>query len=171
VELRLLVACGIALLAGAGSAQAAVRLSVTPSSALVNEPVDVRVAGLRPHKPVILRARTADRYGNRWESSLALNASRNGTADTHSYMRLFWSMQPTKPLPLAQRMFATADGPTPVKISAIVGGRVVASGTLQRSRIAADLVTGERGGTAEANEQAAANGWPQILDFLATLPG
>ena len=124
----------------AGVADAAVpQLTVTPSRALIDTPVNIRVSGLPPWKSVLLTGTTVDRYGNTWTSQLAVEADGRGVVETHSNMRLFWSMSPVKQIPEAQQSFYSKDGPTRVRIRARIGGRVVASGQLIRRRIAADL--------------------------------
>jgi dienelactone hydrolase len=54
-------------------------------------------------------------------------------------MRLFWSIQPTRRLPLAEQSFSTPEALTPVELTALIGGRRVASARLLRSRRTSDL--------------------------------
>jgi hypothetical protein len=61
-----------------------VRLVVSPSAALLDQRVDVRVTGLRPGQLVKLEAATRDVLGRRWRSRLPFRASRSGVVDTHS---------------------------------------------------------------------------------------
>src|SRR6188472_1716678 len=128
----------VAFVSGA-TAKPAPRLVVTPSRALTDTPVNVRVTGLAARQAVVLTANTVDYYGNRWASRLSMRADPRGVVETKSNMKLFWSMTPTKTIPQAQRTFLSKDQATPVRLEALVGRRAVASGTLMRSRIAADL--------------------------------
>jgi dienelactone hydrolase len=128
----------VALVPGA-TAKPIPRLVVTPARALTDTPVNIRVTGLTAGQAVALTANTVDYYGNRWASRLPLKADSRGVVETKSNMKLFWSMTPTKNIPQAQRTFLSKDEAMPVQLNALVGGRVVATGTLMRSRIAADL--------------------------------
>jgi len=106
-------------------------------------PVNIRVTGLAAGQGVVVAASTVDFYGNHWTSRLPMKADRRGVVETKSNMKLFWSMTPTKTIPQAERTFLSKDKATPVRLTALVRGRVVASGTLMRSRIAADLIQTE----------------------------
>jgi dienelactone hydrolase len=107
---------------------AKVRLTVAPSSALIDQSVRVRLTGLSRPK-VTLEATARDRTGNRWRSRLILRASRKGVVDTRGSMRLFWSMQPLRhAAPL--EAFIPSAGDTQVQITARVAGRTVAATVL-----------------------------------------
>ncbi len=136
-----------ALACSAGGATAAsparpdsakVRLIVVPSSALIDQPVRVRLTGLSRPK-VTLEATARDRTGNRWRSRLVLRVSRKGVVDTRGSMRLFWSMQPLRH---AARLgaFIPSAGDTQVHITARVAGRSVAT-TVLHWRLEATGVT------------------------------
>jgi len=138
VALAALVAGSTLLGAPATHARESAKLVVSPARALVDEPVDVRVTGLRPRRKVTLVASARDRLGKGWRSRLVFTADRRGAVGTHSNMKLFWSMRPTKPSePPAP--FAFSHGDMPVLIRAQVGGHTVASGTLVRRAEAPDL--------------------------------
>ncbi|HEY2938062.1 MAG TPA: acyl-CoA thioesterase/bile acid-CoA:amino acid N-acyltransferase family protein [Gaiellaceae bacterium] len=117
-------------------------ITVSPASALVDRSVDVRVVGLPARAPVTLTASTVDYAGNAWTSRVTFRSNRRGVVDTHSDMRLFWSMQPRKES-LAKSSFLPADGPRPVAITADVRGRTVATGELTRRLRAADVTQTE----------------------------
>jgi dienelactone hydrolase len=135
--MRLLTVAALSL--AAASPAPAARVVITPSTALVDETVVVRVTGVRPRQVVVLQAATVDRYGNRWSSHVRYVAGGTGIVDTRGSMKLFYSMTPARRLPLAQRTFIASDQPTRVSITATVDGRKVASGHLVRRRVAADV--------------------------------
>jgi dienelactone hydrolase len=114
------------------------KIVVSPGKALVDQPVDVRVTGLRAGRKVALVATARDRLGVGWRSRLALAASRSGVVDTHSSMKLFWSMRPTKPS-ATPPPFAFSRGEMSVLIRAQAEGHTVASGVFVRRIQAPDL--------------------------------
>lgn len=82
-----------------------IRLSVTPSAPLVDEPLSVVVSGCRPGESVTLRGRMRDGLGRRWESRAVFQAGPDGsidvatarpaggTYDTANARGLLWSMR------------------------------------------------------------------------------
>jgi dienelactone hydrolase len=136
------VLCAV-LIVTAGSTRPAsanptkVRLVVAPSTAFVDQRVDVRLSGLRAKQRVRLSATTRDAAGRVWRSQLVIKATRGGVVHTRSNMKLFWSMRPPKGvegIPLVPPL-----GPTDVRIAAEIDGRTVASTGLVRSAKAADV--------------------------------
>lgn len=131
------------LVVTAGSAQSAtanptkVRLVVAPSTALVDQRVDVRLSGLRAKTRVRLSAATRDAAGRMWRSQLTFRATRGGVVHTRSNMKLFWSMRPPKGV--EGIAFGPPLGPTDVRIVAEVDRRTVASTRFIRSAKAADV--------------------------------
>jgi dienelactone hydrolase len=123
-----------------GAGATTVRLVVTPSSALVDQPVDVRVTGLHPKQKIVLVTSTRDRLGVAWRSQVRAVADRSGVVDTRSSMKLFWSM-----LPVAKRStptaFALSRGPAAILIRALIDGKPVAGGTLSRRGEASGLTS------------------------------
>jgi Acyl-CoA thioester hydrolase/BAAT N-terminal region len=81
-------------------------LGVTPGRALNDEPVEIRVSGLRPHATATLRARMVDDFGREWKSEATFVADGSGVISPSSHapiegayesvdpMGLFWSMVP-----------------------------------------------------------------------------
>jgi dienelactone hydrolase len=67
---------------------------VNPAEALTDAPVEIRITGLSAREAVTLQATTKDAKGKTWRSKLAYRADRRGVVDSHSGMRLFWSMTP-----------------------------------------------------------------------------
>jgi dienelactone hydrolase len=104
----------------------------------VDAPVDVRVTGLPPRSTITLVATARDGQGVGWRSRLAFVASTKGVVDTHSAMKLFWSMHRTKD-PTAATAFALAPGDMTVLVRAQARGHTVASGVLVRRAAAADV--------------------------------
>jgi len=109
-----------------------VRLSVTPSPALVDEPLGIVVSGGRPGGPVTVRARMRDGLGRQWASHAVFEAGREGEVDvaTHRPIAgtyggtdargLLWSMQLvegqpsggwTNASPLETEITAESEGP------------------------------------------------------------
>jgi dienelactone hydrolase len=115
----------------ATSSGSAVSIVVSPSAALLDRRVDVRVSGLRPGQRIALEAATRDVLGRRWRSRLVFRASRAGVVDTHAGMKLFWAMEPVrKSIPPA--VFIPSVGPAQVVIRAVARGHTIAAGVLVR---------------------------------------
>jgi dienelactone hydrolase len=106
----------------------AVRLTVAPGQALIDQRVDVRVTGLATGTEVTLRAATVDARGRHWTSRIEYRANGKGIVDTRGSGRLFWAMT----TPAGKAPFYVPTTATPVSITATVGRRVVARGTLLR---------------------------------------
>jgi dienelactone hydrolase len=117
----------------------AVKLVVSPSNALVDQPVDVRLTGLRAGRKVTLEATTRDVTKKTWRSRLVVTANRSGAVSTRSNMKLFWAMRPVGKLGLPPHLFGPPIAPTPVTIRALVNGRRVASVVLTRRGAAAGV--------------------------------
>ena len=111
---------------------------VTPATALIDQPVDIRVTGLQPKEKIVLAASTRDRLGVAWRSRVSFAADRSGVIDTRSNMKLFWSMLPV-PKRSTATPFSISRGPTTVLVRALRNGTPVASGTLSRRGEAAGL--------------------------------
>jgi dienelactone hydrolase len=131
-----LVCSAVLASVAAGSAGTA-RLTVSPTHGLLDQSVDVRVAGVAPRAAVVLKASTVDRFGNHWSSALKFVADEHGVVDTHGNMKLFWAMRPAKQSLADARLYPT-DGPTPVHVAAVVNKRTVAA-TYTRRIEAADV--------------------------------
>jgi len=141
---------------------AVVRLAVTPATAPLDEPVVVRVSGLRPDQDVVVRSSTPDADGREWNAEasfradvrglvdLSTQAAANGSYTGVDAMGLFWSARPATPLvpspspegqPAIERMLERPTSiafPRPVsgtletRLEAVVDGTVVAVTTLTR---------------------------------------
>jgi dienelactone hydrolase len=120
-----------------------------PNPAFVDEEVRICVRGLRPHRPVILRAATEDDEGRRWLSHAQFRPDESGSVDTAveeslagtyqgaSPMGLLWSMRLDDPHANGHSTFAK-NGVLPNRVSLEVDedGRVAASAELEREFLA-----------------------------------
>src|SRR3990170_8120314 len=122
------------------------RIEIKPARALIDEPVSIRVTGLRPDQTVVLRARMRDDVERDWSSYASFRADASGAIDVSSQptlsgtydgvdqMGLFWSMagrlDDRKGLP------SFVKTPLTTTVTAEVGGEVVASATLERTHLA-----------------------------------
>jgi hypothetical protein len=122
----------------ANARQSAVKLVVSPSRALIDQQVDVRVTGLRRGQKVALVATAQDGLGIGWRSRLVFIADGHGRVETRSQMKLFWSMLPAKGSD-QDASFAFTRPEMPVLIRTLVSGHTVASGVLVRLRQSQDL--------------------------------
>lgn len=132
-----------------------VALAVGPHDVLVDQPVTIRVSGVRPRSLVTIRATTESVPGKRWLSTgvfradatgvvvVASSASLGGTYRGRHGMGLFWSMRLVgSHLPLEfQGMFpAGLASVTTVRFSASQSGRTLARATLIRRTAAPGVV-------------------------------
>jgi dienelactone hydrolase len=120
----------------------AVKLTVSPTDALLDQPVDMTVSGLRPGQQIALVATTRDGVKRAWHSRLLFSANESGVVDTRSNMKLFWSMRPVKRAS-ASTNFSLSLGAEPITIRAQDHGRTVASATLVRRIQASDVTMKE----------------------------
>jgi dienelactone hydrolase len=139
-----------------------VRLAVTPPTARLDEPVVVRVSGLRPDQDVVVRSSTPDADGREWNAEASFRADAKGVVDlstqaaaSGSYigvdaMGLFWSARPATPLvpspppeeqaamerlrqpPTALAFPRPVSGTLETRLEAVVDGKAVAATTLAR---------------------------------------
>ena len=114
------------------------KLVVSPSRALIDQQVDVRVTGLRRGEKVALVATAKDGLGIGWRSQLVFTADGRGRVDTRSQMKLFWSMRPSKGSD-QDTAFAFTRPEMPVLMRALVRGHTAASGVLTRLSHSTDL--------------------------------
>ena len=122
----------------------AVSLSAAPASALMDDPVAIRVTGLKPREPVTLRASMSDYQQRTWSAAATFLADDNGAVDATrdapkygSYsgvhaMGLVWSMLPQNVKNPQEILYATALGAFPIQIEALANGRVLAKARLTR---------------------------------------
>jgi dienelactone hydrolase len=142
---------------------------------LVDQPVDVRVTGLRPKQKVLLAASARDRLGVAWRSQLSFVADRAGVVDTRSHMKLFWSMLPV-PKRSTPTPFALSRGPATVLVRALVNGKAVAGGTLARRAeavglTATDTTVAKEGFVGTYYVLSAAQPQPAVLQLGGSLGG
>jgi dienelactone hydrolase len=118
--------------------QARAVLVVTPMAALTDAPVDIRATGLRAHEAITLQATTRDMSGKAWRSNVAYEADRRGVVDTHSGMRLFWSMALVGARPGSTQTLVLPN-PSSVELTVTRGHQRVAAKTLTRRTSARDV--------------------------------
>ena len=130
--------------------QSVARLLVTRETALVDEPFDVVVSGVRPGAGVTLDARMLDDASNEWTSSATFTADATGTISTArdaarsgsytgiSPMGLVWSMR-SAPEASNPMLFRKTLTPLEIRISASVDGSVVANAVARRLSVAPDV--------------------------------
>ena len=139
----ILTTVGIAVSAlQARATPSSARLVVKPATALIDQPVDIRLTGLRPRQRVALVASGHDRLGTAFRSRLAFVADRTGVVDTRSNMKLFWSMLPVRKS-AAPSSFALSRGSAVVMIQAQAAGKTIASGRLSRRGEAVGLTSAD----------------------------
>lgn len=114
------------------------RVVVSPTDALTDSPVDVRVAGLSPRERITLQAATRDAKGKLWRSRITFRASPLGVVDTHSDMRLFWSLTLVGATTGSSHTLALTN-PSFVTITVFRGRRRSASSVLTRRTSAPDV--------------------------------
>ncbi len=126
------------MIPSSAATSARVVLVVKPVKALTDTPVEIRVSGLNAHEAIVLQATTKDARGKTWRAKVAYRADRRGVVDTHSAMRLFWSMA----------LVGTAPGSvgalvlpiqSSVEIDASNGHQRIATKTLTRRTSAQDV--------------------------------
>src|SRR5262245_8055611 len=127
------------------------RIEITPSTALVDEKVSIRLIGATPSQPVTLRARAQDDRQVVWESHATFRADNGGMVDvalqkpiTGTYrdldpMGLFWSMGIESRFSTGSAFAKTGLKPTPVAFSADADRQLLATATLERIFVAPDV--------------------------------
>ena len=124
----------------------AITLDATPAAALVDQPVTIRVEGLKPGEPVTLRASMQDYRHRTWSAEATFLADGDGvvevTRDAPNYgsysgvhtMGLIWSMLPENIKNPQQVMYdpSLEDANYPLSVEALAGNRVLAQATLTR---------------------------------------
>lgn len=123
-----------------------ITLKATPTSALVDQPVRIRVTGLEPGEPVTLRATMSDYQRRIWNAAATFLADRDGTVDVTraaplygSYsgihaMGLIWSMLPEHVKNAREVLYSPSPRSSsyPLELEAFAGQRALAKVTLTR---------------------------------------
>jgi dienelactone hydrolase len=124
------------------------RIVGTPSTSLVDEPVYLRLMGLRPGDVVVLRARMRDDSNTWWESASTFRADTHGTVDLASQapqagsydgadpMGFLWSMAPAAGERVSSPFVKTTLEPYAVELVAQVDGETLAAASLTRLSVA-----------------------------------
>lgn len=152
----LMIACASRAPApGAAASQPA--LEVAPRTALIDEPLTIRVTGVPQGARVTLRATMARTPEAVWQSSAVFVADGQGTVDVGrdapvegSYqgvdaMGLVWSMAPTSDAWLKTIGQGSQLDPQQIRFEAEHDGKVFASAEVQRLKLGADVTRHELG--------------------------
>jgi dienelactone hydrolase len=135
-------------------------ICAAPVASLADQPVTIKVSGLRPRALVSVRVRSADAHGMAWSSSAVFRASRAGSINAArsaalsgsytgvSAMGLFWSMQPRGRFPDGAYSWKNITASS-FTVSVAASGRVLASASLSRGP-SATAITAERETVARA---------------------
>ena len=127
------------------------QITITPASALIDEPVQILLSGSAPDVDVTLYARTQDDAGKEWVSQATFVTDENGMLDVGTQppvigtyqdadtMGLFWSLHLTQPLakkqsPLFVKKKLTT--PTLITFTAKIDKEVVATTQVERLHMA-----------------------------------
>jgi pimeloyl-ACP methyl ester carboxylesterase len=131
------------------------RLDATPSDAMYDEPVAIRLAGLPPINGVTMRAAARDDLGQRWESraefvagpdgalDLALQPPLAGSYATADPAGLLWSLELDRSIVERSAFIKTNADPVAIAISAEIGGISLATTKLMRRFLAPGIVKSE----------------------------
>jgi dienelactone hydrolase len=129
----------------------AVRFDVEPRRSLVDEPLSIRVSGLRPGTPVSMRASQSDDSGRTWSAhaefvadadgqvEVASQAPISGTYDGVEPMGVIWSMGLPADEPNQSPFFRKRATPLPLEFTAEVDGEVAARAIVERLYVADDV--------------------------------
>ncbi|HEX4094402.1 MAG TPA: acyl-CoA thioesterase/bile acid-CoA:amino acid N-acyltransferase family protein [Trebonia sp.] len=125
------------------SASASAQVTVQPKVSVADQPVQIRVAGLRAGQQATVQVTSTDAAGVQWKSSAVFRADAAGTVDLSSAaalsgsytgvsgMGLIWSMSPATTPALGAYSWGSAALTFAVSVKA--GGASVASGSFQRT--------------------------------------
>ncbi len=134
------------------NAAAAIALEVSPSDALADEAVCIRVRGLPPGRPVRVTAQVRDDLGRSFQAGAAFVADDGGTVDLSTMAPTSGSYQAVDAVGLLWSLAAPELGPPfiwrtvapcPIALSAEIDGTSVASVTYQRRFVGAGVTRTE----------------------------
>jgi dienelactone hydrolase len=123
-------------------------IEIKPESALVDEPLSIKLLNFEPNQSITVRARMSDDSGNEWESYALFKADtmgsvdvnrqspRVGTYDDVDPMGLLWSMKPVSTTKMASNYIKKTLVPAVITFSAEVDGKPVISKKIERLYIA-----------------------------------
>ncbi|MBD2017054.1 acyl-CoA thioesterase/BAAT N-terminal domain-containing protein [Microcoleus sp. FACHB-53] len=126
-------------------------IETTPQTALIDESVSIRLLGFQPNKSVTLRATMPDDLGRVWSAYATFKPDDEGNVDLSSMppdsgsysgidsMGLFWSMTLEDTAGALPMFIKTGVAPTTVSLIAEVDGNTVATASLERLFVAADV--------------------------------
>ncbi len=130
------------------------RFENLPNEALADEAIVIRLSDLPPDTEVTIRAAMRDDTGSRWQSEATVRADGAGRIDLSRQAPLAGSYDSIEPMGFLWSMTGpTNDGstrwtkttvaPTPIDLSAVVDGRVVAEARHTRLAVAPGVVRRE----------------------------
>jgi dienelactone hydrolase len=121
-------------------------LLVEPASALLDEPVVIRLTGLAPGEGVTLTATMTDHFDRRWQSEATFTADRAGVVDVSTQAPIAGTYVGVEPMGLFWSMVQVAPGgpsspirtpePLVVALTAVAEGRAIAKARVERRLIA-----------------------------------
>jgi dienelactone hydrolase len=130
-------------------------LDITPTDGLIDEPLTIRLGGLKPGQPATLRAHASDDAGGRWESAVTLAADAAGSVDlatarpvAGSYevadaMGPIWSLRPVDDGAGPLDPFGTGLAPVTLHFEVEVDNRVAAAREVRRTWLAPGMARTE----------------------------
>lgn len=126
---RWTLALPLAMIAATAAGQQPAHFELGPETVLMDEPFHIAVVGLAPNQEITIRAEG----GGIWHSSAAFRADAKGRVEVADPMTFVWSATGERPP-------AGADGDAqPWVFTAEAGGHVLATGTIVRRAVAADV--------------------------------
>ena len=126
-------------------------IEATPQTALIDESVSIRLLGFQPNQSVTLRATMPDDLGRVWSAYATFKPDDEGNVDLSSMppdsgsysgidsMGLFWSMILEDTAGALPMFIKTGVAPTTISLIAEVDGNTVATASLERLFVAADV--------------------------------
>ena len=129
-----------------------ISLTATPASALEDQPMDIRVSGLKPGEPITLRAGMHDYKDRDWIATATYIADKEGEVDVShmaprygSYsgvhaLGLIWSMLPESVTNLHALLWAPKNNLYHIHLEALADGHILTNRTLERYSYRADAV-------------------------------
>jgi dienelactone hydrolase len=134
---RIGICSAFCLIAATGLGQQTGRFTITPADVLTDERLHITLDGLEPGQDVTIRV---DGRQGVWRSSAEFRSDDRGRVEVADPMRLVWSATGERPAPgtAAAAGMAASEG-QPWTFTAESGGRVIATQTVVRRPVAADV--------------------------------
>lgn len=128
-----------------------ITLTATPTTALIDQPLTIRVTGLKPGEPITLEARTTGFQHIAWHSSATFIANRKGVVDVSHMaprygdysgvhaMGLVWSMLPDQAQKPADAAYYMPRKGAKLSLTALATGRKLAAAAVLRLSRSPDI--------------------------------